>query len=196
MKPKLPENSLFAVLLRKPWWISIGIAVVLALAMAAMLPQGLSIYSISAGLPFLAIGLVAAVRQWNLPSPARVAQMLETATAMSWRDFSAAVEQAYRRDGYEVARRTGAADFEIAKAGHTSLVGCKRWKAASNGIEPLRELHAAAEACDARESIYLTAGELTDNARRFAQGNGIRVVQGAALAQLLQGTLEVKRGAK
>jgi restriction system protein len=105
---------------------------------------------------------------------------------MPWRDFSDAVEQVFVKDGYEVERQAGAgADFAVRKAGHTVLVSCKRWKAASHGIEPLRELHAAVAARDADAGIYIATGELTDNARRFAQENNISVMQGADLVQLL-----------
>jgi restriction system protein len=65
-------------------------------------------------------------------------------------------------------------------------VSCKRWKAASTGVEPLRELHAAAERREAHESVYITAGQLTDNARQFAREKGIRVMEGEGLAQLLK----------
>ena len=35
---KMAPNSLFAILLRSPWWISVGIALVFALASKALLP--------------------------------------------------------------------------------------------------------------------------------------------------------------
>lgn len=195
MKLKMSENSLFAILLRKPWWISIIIAAAVSLASSMMFPKAYAIYGISGGLPFLVIGAIAAAKQWRTPSAARVAHTLETVTAMSWRDFADAVEAAYRREGYDVRRLNGAAaDFEISKDGYVSLVSCKRWKAASTGIEPLRELQAAVEACEARKSIYIAIGQLTDNARRFAEERKIRVVQGAGLAQLLQGMVRSKNG--
>lgn len=186
MKLKMSEHSLFALLMRKPWWISILIAVVLMLAAGALLPRNLMVYSVSTGLPFLVVGVIAAFRQWRIPSAAQVTQRMEMVRAMSWRDFSGAVEQAFLKDGYEVERQAGSgADFAVRKAGHTVLVSCKRWKAASHGVEPLRELHAAVVARDAGAGIYITAGELTDNARHFAKENNISVMQGADLAKLL-----------
>jgi restriction system protein len=186
MKLKMSDKSLFALLLRKPWWISILIAVVLMLAAGALLPRNLAAYSVSAGLPFLLVGIIAAFKQWRMPSAAQVTQKLEAVCAMSWRDFSGAVEQAFLKDGYEVERQAGAGtDFAVRKSGHTVLVSCKRWKAASHGVEPLRELHAAVVARDADAGIYIATGKLTDNASRFAQENDISVMQGADLAKLL-----------
>jgi len=66
-----------------------------------------------------------------------------------------------------------------------ALVSCKRWKAARTGVEPLQDLHAAKEAHDAQECIYVTTGELTDNARAFAGKHAIRLVGGSELARLL-----------
>ncbi|WP_334188385.1 restriction endonuclease [Noviherbaspirillum sp.] len=187
MKLKMAEKSLFAILLRSPWWISILIAAVISLAASAMLPREVAAYGISAGLPFLIVGIVAAWRQLRMPSPSRVAELIETINAMPWRDFANAVERAYQRDGYDVRRLPGpAADFEIAKAGRTVLVSAKRWKAAGAGIEPLRELQMASKKAEARESIFMTTGQLSDNAKTFAAQQNIRILQGNGLAELLQ----------
>lgn len=192
MKLKMSENSLFAILLRKPWWISILIAAVVSLAASMLFPRAYAAYGVSAGFPFLVIGIIAAVRQWRAPGAALVAHTLEAVTAMSWRDFADALEAAYRRDGHEVKRRDGGADFELAKGGRKTVVSGKRWKAANTGIEPLRELVAAAESCGAHDKVYITVGQLSDNARRYADEQGIRVVRENALAELLRGMVRAK----
>jgi restriction system protein len=138
-------------------------------------------------LPFVVTAVVSAWRQWHVPSDTQVQATLAAVGGMPWPTFADTIEQAWRRDGHAVerlARRD--ADFELTKAGRTSVVSCKRWKAARTGIEPLRELHAAQVARDAPEGIYVTLGELSDNAREFARDNGIRVLQGTELAQLLR----------
>jgi restriction system protein len=192
MKLKMAENSLFAILLRKPWWISIVLAVVLGLAFSALLPAHLVAFGTAAGGPFLVIGAIAFFRQLGTPSEARIAATRDAVRAMSLRDFSSAVEAAYQREGYTVTRHTGpAADFTITRDGRTAMVCCKRWKAASIGIEPLRELHAAAGACTVQEAVFIGIGQLSENARRFAQEQKIHVIQEAGLARLLQGMVVV-----
>ena len=105
---------------------------------------------------------------------------------MSWGDFSSAIEDAFRKDGYSVNRlHSSAADFEMTKAGRTSLVACKRWKVARTGVDPLRDLHAAKDAHEAQECIYVAIGEITDGARKFALEKKIRLMHGAELAKLL-----------
>ena len=61
-------------------------------------------------------------------------------------------------------------------SGRLTLVVCRRWKAASTGVEPLRELQAAGRAREAQELVYVAAGDITEQARGFAQANGIRLV--------------------
>ncbi|MEN3296199.1 MAG: restriction system protein [Burkholderiales bacterium] len=186
MKLKMAENSLFAILLRSRWWISIAIAAIIAVLARASLRDEYALYGALAGAPFLVIGVIAASRQLRTPSAALVADTLRSVGTMSWRDFSNLIEEAFRRDGYEVARLSGPqADLAITRSGRTALVCCRRWKAASTGIEPLRELHTAMEGREANESIFVTTGDITDNARRFANERKIRLLQGAELAQLL-----------
>ena len=67
-----------------------------------------------------------------------------------------------------------------------TLVCARRWKAATHGAEPLRQLAATMQAEGAADGIYVLAqGALSDSARLFARDNHIAVLQGAALAQLL-----------
>lgn len=187
MKLKMSENSLFAILLRAPWWISMVVVAVFALASRALLPEPYAAYGVMGGFPFLVIGIMAAWRQWHAPSPARVAETLRQAGAMSWRDFSSAIEQAYDHQGYAVTRlNSTSADFRLVKGGRTTLVSCKRWKAASHGIDALRDLVAAKEAQGAYQSTYINLGKVTDNARRFAQEQGIHLMSENDLAQLLE----------
>src|SRR5258708_8259396 len=102
------------------------------------------------------MGGVAGWRQLRAPSAARVAGTLEAVRAMSWEDFSSALTNALRDDGYAVSRFIGAAaDFELAKAGRLSLVRCKRWKAARTRVHPLRDLPGAQRRPQAHACLYV-----------------------------------------
>ena len=87
MKLKMAEKSLFAILLRSPWWMSFCLVAVFALGSKALLPDQYVIYGVLGGFPFVLIGFIAAWQQLRAPSPARVALALEGAASMSWRDF-------------------------------------------------------------------------------------------------------------
>jgi restriction system protein len=183
MKFRMHENSLFAILLRSPWWISTAIAAGITAVAAFIVPPTLAA---AAAAPFLVVGSIAGWRQLRAPSAARVERTLAAVRAMSWNDFADALDEAFRRDGYAVSRLHGAAaDFEMTKAGRTALVGCKRWKAARIGVEPLRDLDAARRAREAHECIYVATGEFSEGARTFAADRNIRVVHAVELAKIL-----------
>ena len=188
MKLKMAENSLFAVLLRSPWWASVAVGAGIAALARVLLPADYRLVGMLTALPFVAIAAMAGWKTLRTPSATRVAATLQAVAALSWRDFSAALEEAFRRDGYAVTRpdKPGA-DLELSKEGRRTLVCARRWKAANCGIEPLRELHAAGEAREAGERIYVTVGAISDSARRFAGEKRIRLLYGAELAQLLHG---------
>ena len=188
MKWKMNENSLFAILLRSSWWISFAIAGAVTAIAVALLPEAYRYLGAMTGLPFLVIGCMAAWKQWQAPSTARVENTLAAVRAMSWPEFSSALEAAYRQQGYAVSAVDGAAaNFEIIKGGRVALVSCKRWKVAHTGIDALSGLLAVKEARDAHECIYVAAGEVTANARAFAIKHAIKLVGGPELAQLLPG---------
>ncbi|MBM3367859.1 MAG: restriction endonuclease [Betaproteobacteria bacterium] len=182
MKWRMHENSLFAVLLRSPWWVSLLLTLAIFAGLRLVIPW---YYAAFGTLPIFIIGLVAAWRQLRAPSAENIATALDALRGMNWDAFSNLLEEGFRRDGYAVERLGGAqADFELTKAGRKSLVACKRWKAARTGVEPLRELRAAGEAREAAECLYVLAGDLSEQARGFAMQNRIRLVEGPELAQL------------
>jgi len=183
MKFPMAKNSVFAILLRSQWWISALIAVGIFAAARFVLPTA---YALVVPLPFVIIAGYAAWKQLRAPSAERIAGTLEALRAMSWDSFSAALEDAFRRQGYAVQRlREAEADFELTRAGRVTLVGCRRWKVVRTGVGPLRALHAAARARKTPDCIYVSAGEISANARAFAAEKDIRLLCEAELVALL-----------
>jgi restriction system protein len=184
-KFKMNERSLFAVLLRSPWWISLLISVLMSVAAFALLPREYAVVVMLGTFPFVVVAAIAAWRQLHAPSPARLAQALERAAAMSWRDFALAMEQAWQRQGFSVTRLEGTvADFRLERQGQTSLLSCRRWKAASHGVEILRELRAACEQQGA-QGIYLCLAPVSDVAEAYAKASGLRLIHGEGVAVVL-----------
>ena len=64
MKFKMAKNSLFAVLLRSPWWYSALIVLGLAIAARALLPEPYVVAGIMGTFPFVVIAVMSARRQW------------------------------------------------------------------------------------------------------------------------------------
>ncbi len=191
----MAEKSLFAVLLRSPWWVSMALALVLALVVAALLPAAYRIVGVLSVTPFVVIGIMAAWRQRKRPSAAQVTQTVAAVSALTWPQFAALLEQAFRRDGYTVQRggSTDAFDFELERKGRTMLVAARRWKSARTGLEVLRALQTARDAREAPDALLISLGELTDSARPFAAEHRIAVWQPAELAQALRGLVTLSK---
>ncbi|MFT3957150.1 MAG: restriction endonuclease [Piscinibacter sp.] len=190
MKFQMAPNSLFAILLRSPWWISLAIAAAIGVVMAALLPEGWRVAGAVSGFPFLVIGVMAFVRQWDKPSAAQVERTQAALSAMAWAPFATLLEQAFQRDGYSVQRRQhDACDFELERQGRRMLVSARRWKSARTGLESLRALQAAREAAGAADALYIGLGELSENAVPYAAQQRITVWQAGELAQRLRGLL-------
>ena len=181
MDLKLPENTLFSILLRSRWWVS-GLVAMGVFAVARLFLD--EVFAFAAALPFIVIGGVAFWKQLRAPSGTRLDAAIGALRVMTWEAFASALEAGYRRQGYTVTRVEGAADFELERAGRLSLVAAKRWKASSTGVEPLKALAAAGEARGVAECVYVFAGEMTPNAQKFVEQSKIKTLRDADLVKL------------
>ena len=177
MKFKMAENSIFAHLLRSPWWISFLIAAGFCLLCFALLPKDLVGYGVMGAFPFVVIGFMALKRQWGMPKPAAVEAEIARMASLNWRDFSAELEAKFVKQGFEVERlkddKTGIADFRLTKQGHTTLVAAKRYKAATHGIDALQALVNQQTAQGADKAMYVCLGAVTEQAGKFAKEKGL-----------------------
>jgi len=196
MALKMPRNSLFAILLRSRWWVSAAVGAVLALVAAALLPDGYRLVGALSTVPFFVISALAARRQAGLPSAAEVEQWRQDLARMAWPAFADLLEQAFRRDGYEVRRADGQAgwDFELLRGGRTMRVAARRWKSARAGLEPLRALQAARTEGGADDALVISLAELTDAARDFAAAERIAVWRADELARAFRGMQPPAKG--
>ncbi|MEO8202757.1 MAG: restriction endonuclease [Betaproteobacteria bacterium] len=187
MDLKMHDNSLFAILLRAPWWVSAALAAALVVLARLAVPEEYHLYAYFVPLPFGVIAVYALWQQLRAPSEAAVSAKLDALRGLPGPEFATVLEAAFRRDGYAVTRvaRPGA-DLELTRAARVTLVACKRWKVARTGVEPLRELDAARESHEAHDTIYVAGGEVTQSARSFASGRRMRILEGAALAELVK----------
>src|SRR5258706_9446489 len=135
MKLKLHQNSLFAVLMRSPWWLSGLLAAGIFGATRLFMPIELAVFAAS---PFVVITVYVAWKQLRAPSAKRIAETLERLTAMSREEFTAALEAGWRREGYEVSRSGGPFDLELRREGGGWVGGSAGGKAGRSGGGPPR----------------------------------------------------------
>jgi restriction system protein len=112
---------------------------------------------------------------------------------LSWGDFERLVGEGFRRRGFEVAERggggpDGGVDLTLAKGHERFLVQCKQWRARQVGVSVVRELYGVMAAEGAAGGYVVTSGTLTKDARQFASGRNIELIDGRALNALLRNT--------
>lgn len=192
MKFKMAKGSLFAVLLRSTWWYSVLIGLFILLISLAVTDAQYVILSISGSMPFFLIGGYAGFKQLQQPSQKRVLEISEQAKKMSAVIISEKIAANYIKSGYQSSVFKGNdADLEFVR-GHQKLLLCsKRFKAANTGIEPLKRLVAAGEATEAAGYLYLTLGDVSASAQKYAQENNIEIIQSNRFAMLFDGKAKI-----
>ena len=185
MKFNFKENSLFAILLRSPWWYSFAIAMVLSLIASAMLPSNLKIAGAFGSFPFVIIGVMAFRRQARLPKAATVQLTLEHLQRVDWARLAPQLQNALTQHGYRVEPSPHpGADFMLHKDGHSTLLLARRFKSAQTGVEPLQALQDAAQQAGISKTAVLTVGGLSQKAAQFATRQGTQIWQAKDVAAM------------
>ena len=181
---RMADGSLFAILLRSPWWASLLVALVLFGLMRLMLP---ALFAAVFALPFVVIAGIRGWRQLQAPSPRRLTALVESVRAMSWEVFSRALVEAWPRQGAQVEPiRHSGADFLVTLQGRVTVVAARRWKAARSGIEVLEALQASRDRLDAHDALFIATGEITAPAAAYAARQVIRLAGAPQLLELLE----------
>lgn len=198
------KESLLEVLVMAPWWVSAGMAVLAYVGLRWGLPamlgndpihkaiaNGLTQWAPWAALLLCGLAAVSAVFAAKRRSLVDTQKTLETLRATSWKDFEILVAEAYCRQGFAVdyslgTGPDGGVDLVLRKDGRTSLVQCKQWKVFAVGAPVIRELFGILAANGADEAIIVTTGRFTGEARAFAAGKPIRLLDGPQLLELVK----------
>jgi restriction system protein len=106
---------------------------------------------------------------------------------MSWQDFERVVGEYFRRQGFAVAETggggaDGGVDLVLRRGSDRYIVQCKQWRALRVGVEPVRELYGVLHARRSAGGFVVTSGNFTDEAKRFAEGREIELIDGEKLA--------------
>lgn len=113
----------------------------------------------------------------------------KTIFELSGREFERLVGEAFRHRGYTVtgfgrSGRDGGVDLALAKNGERFLVQCKHWRNDQVGVTVLRELNGVIAAAGVQGGFVVTGGQFTRDAREFARGTRIELMDGDALENM------------
>jgi restriction system protein len=144
-----------------------------------------------------AIFLVAAVVSFVRRS--RAAKLLDDVrtdptgdiTALSWQDFEILVGEGFRHRGFAVTERGGAGpdggvDLALSRGSERFLVQCKQWRARQVSVSVIRELYGVIAAERVAGGYVVTSGTFTKDAKAFASGRNIELIDGEGLDALLR----------
>ena len=204
------KTKITDLLLSPPWWASLCFAVisylvlkfaVSSIGVTSPILSKLAVIAPKGALPIAGVFVVAALL--SALHALRKGELLDTQTGissirdMSWKDFELLVSEAFRREGYQVIENftggaDGGVDLVLTKEGRRLLVQCKNWKSRSVGVPTVRELFGVISAESADGGFVVTSGNFTKEARAFASGNPIQLIDGAALVQLVGKTQSKK----
>jgi len=208
-------DDLVAIAARFPWWLGVLLAAASYVGLhyfavgsvpaapttnalgdvviAAGVKSAATILQYIAPIAFLAGALVSALgrRKRNAMYGRASAEGLTAIGTMSWREFEMLIGEAFRRRGFRVLElggqgADGGVDLVLSKQGERHVVQCKHWRAMKVPVAVVRELYGVMAAQGAAGGLVVTVGEFTSEARDFASGRGIELINGKTLATMLR----------
>ena len=200
-----------------PWWIDIAIAIIayfwlhsVAISEIVVVAQPGKIGEFISGqlfktfatigqylLPFVfLLGAVMSLfdrkKREHLLSETKQRSKQNALLDMSWREFEMLVGEVFRQRGFTVVEMggngpDGGVDLVLKKSNETHLVQCKQWKAFKVGVGVVRELFGVMAAKGAVSGYVVTSGVFTSEAKAFADGRNIELIDGAKLTRMIHG---------
>lgn len=210
-KKSSPLEDLLGLVALMPWWVGVALALVsyvvlhrMAAPVAPVAVQpgqmaGLAVNAMVVGLATIGQYLVpliclagAAMSAWRrrqrqlLVADVANAKGADSLDGMSWREFEILVGEAFRLQGYKVSETggggpDGGVDLVLTKGAEKFLVQCKQWKAFKVGVDVVRELYGVMAAKGAAGGFVVTSGSYTNDAKAFADGRNVKLVDGQRL---------------
>ncbi|CAN7770959.1 restriction endonuclease [Variovorax sp. LjRoot290] len=199
------------VLAMLPWWVGVVLAVVsywllhrYAVSPIGADPRAMASAAVMKGLAtagqYLVPGLclagaaLSALRRWQrkgLADQVAAGTGADVLEAMTWREFEMLVGEAFRLKGYRIEESggrgaDGGIDLVLRKSGKKFLVQCKQWRSYKVGVGVIREHFGVMTAEKADGGIVVTSGRFTAEARVFAKGFHIELIEGEALFQMIK----------
>jgi restriction system protein len=195
------SDNLITLAARLPWWGALLVGLAIYLFLAHLLPRTIPGSMSQALQPTLVLAgnllagacvlgallsLILRLKQKLLYSNQR---SIDRIRALSWNDFEHLMAEGFRREGFTSNMTDpgpdGGVDLILTRDGQRWLVQCKQWQTRRAGVKPVRELAGVASVAGADGAIFVCSGDCTSGARAFARRAGVRLIDGSALARMM-----------
>jgi len=190
------------IVLAIPWWVIVLAAVVCALPLLlfpAVLPANRSARLVAEALKdaapfitpiFIVLASFAAFRQLRRKKLFAACADVEAIRRLHWKQFEMLVAETLRRVGYRVVeqRRSlsdSGPDLIASSPDETLMVRCEHRRSATVGVATVRELKESIAAEGVGEGAIVTSGTFSGEARAFAAGTSIQLIDGPQLEKLI-----------
>ena len=112
---------------------------------------------------------------------------------LEWKRFEQVTEAYFERTGWRTEPARIGADggvdihlFRPAERSVAAVVQCKAWTSYRVGVKPVRELFGVMAAASVSEGFFVASGEYTEEARSFARGKPLTLIDGSDLVERIK----------
>jgi len=198
------DLNFFDFLAQIPWWISVSLSASFYLFLQYGIPyfenQSSLVNEAHVSLgpvfaPVVALALLAPVTFSFLKSNKKkklhdLREDIKAIQDLSWPELKDKVAEAYGLAGYLIMENDpytsdASVDLVLRKSANLYLLQSRYWRNRKVGLREVKKLSALMHEKQASGIFLLTTGIFTKNARRFAIGRPINLVDGIQLAELL-----------
>jgi len=205
VKENMKKNlNIIDFLAQIPWWVSVTLSASFFVFLKFVAPYFESQFSIvnevhvSLGpvfAPVIALALLSPVSFSLLKSNRKkklrdLKEEIQSIQELSWQVFKGIVAEAYSRSGYIILENSAftadpSIDLVMRKGAKLYLLQCRYWQNRKLGIREVKNLLSLMHTKQASGAFLLTTGIFTNEARHFAAGRPVNLVDGIELVELL-----------
>lgn len=116
---------------------------------------------------------------------------LDRAGHLTWAQVQGLVRTAYQRRGYSVESVSSAGvpvDMVLRKGDERVFLGFRHWQVWEVPDKAVHEIAGYSSGAGADRAIMVTSGRFSEQAKAYAAGRGMELVDGSSLSQLVTGT--------
>ena len=204
------DLNIFDFLAQIPWWVSVTLSASFYLLLQYVIPyfenQSALVNEVHVSLapvfaPVVALALLTPVTFSFLKSSRKkklhdLREEIKSIQELSWKQFSEQVAEAYENMDYLILENDftidPSVDLVLRKSANLYLMQSRYWRNRKIGLREVRKLYTLMHNKQASGIFLLTTGIFSREARRYAIGRPINLIDGIQLVELLDSVKEQK----